>query len=70
LHPHNPFFNRENPGSALKNCLPQFFFQNGGCIFTKHTSFMLKNIINNVITNSATIIIVVVIIITSAGGGA
>ncbi|HEX6849429.1 MAG TPA: hypothetical protein VF144_20730 [Chitinophagaceae bacterium] len=50
--------------------MPQFFFSNGGCIFTGHTSFMLKNTINNVIASVNTIIIVVVIIITSAGGGA
>ena len=50
---------------------PQFFvFQTGGCIFTKHTSFMSKNTINNVIAKVASIVIVVVIIITSAGGGA
>ena len=54
----------------FNNCLPQFFFQNGGCIFTKHTSFMLKNTINNVIASVNAIIIVAVIIITSTGGGA
>jgi hypothetical protein len=46
------------------------FFNPAGVYLQKHTSFMLKNIINNVIGKSATIIIVVVIIITSTGGGA
>jgi hypothetical protein len=50
--------------------LAAVLFSNGGCIFTKHTSFMLKNSIHNVITGIVAIIIVVVIIITSAGGGA
>ena len=46
------------------------FFETAGVYLQKHTSFMLKSTINNVMTSVSAIIIVVVIIITSAGGGA
>jgi len=53
-----------------KKLLAQFFLWNGGCIFVKHTSFMLKNKVNNVITIAAIIIVAVIIITSSTGGGA
>jgi hypothetical protein len=57
-----------NQGSD-KKLLAKFFLWYGGCIFTKHTSFMLKNKVYNVIASVATIIFVVVIIISSSNGG-
>ena len=46
------------------------FFKTAGVYLQKHTSFMLKCTVNNVIASISSIIIVVVIIIASAGGGA
>ena len=53
----------------LNKLLAIVLFLNGGCIFTIHTSFMLKNKVNNVISIVTTIIIVVVIIIPALHGG-
>jgi hypothetical protein len=52
-----------------KHCLLSSFFETAVVYLLKHTSFMLKNKLYNVITVNAAIIIAIVIIIYSSTGG-